>query len=242
MATQDSKKLVFISHSSEDKIFVEKLATDLKKYHLPLWFDKWEIKVGDSIVEKINEALGIMTDLVLILSKKSVNSKWVKKELSTALMRKLKDNSVKVLPVLIEECEIPIIIIDLKYADFVLDYTNGFLDLIEALELTITKYNNQIDPIAYVKAQMFGKGDIMTIIQDAGRRKKLLWLEAEEENGSIEPRKVEPYSFRDRGKDGNLLFFAWDIQKNQIRSFRLDRINNVTVLSKSYRPRYPIEF
>ena len=45
---------VFISYASEDIDFVKKLANDLKKEGLDIWIYEWEIKVGDSIVEKIN--------------------------------------------------------------------------------------------------------------------------------------------------------------------------------------------
>jgi hypothetical protein len=41
---------VFISHASEDKeAFVEPLATELRKRGLKVWFDKFELKVGDSL-------------------------------------------------------------------------------------------------------------------------------------------------------------------------------------------------
>jgi hypothetical protein len=129
------KKYAFLCHSSEDKKFVEKLATRLTADNFELFFDKWEIKVGDSIVEKIDSALSKMTDLIIILSKNSVNSRWVKKELSSGLMKKMEDNSVKILPVLIEECKIPIIISDLVYADFTENEQTGYMDLIDGLQL-----------------------------------------------------------------------------------------------------------
>jgi hypothetical protein len=40
---------VFISHSSQDKSFAEKIALDLKRRGIGIWIDKWEIKVGDSL-------------------------------------------------------------------------------------------------------------------------------------------------------------------------------------------------
>ncbi len=40
---------LFLSHSSADKTFVEKLAKDLEGVGVNVWFDKWEIKVGDSL-------------------------------------------------------------------------------------------------------------------------------------------------------------------------------------------------
>ena len=69
-----------------------------------------------------------------------------------------------------------------------------------------------------------------------------MWLGSREEDGSIEPRVVEPYSFRNKGKDRNLLFFAWDPRKNGIRGFRVDRIQSVTELEETFQPRFPVEF
>ena len=80
----------------------------------------------------------------------------------------------------------------------------------------------------------------MEIIQQAGVKHRLLWIEAREEDGSIEPRVVEPYSFRNRGKGGNLLFFAWDIRKNGIRGFRVDRIRQVTELEEEFQESFPV--
>ena len=48
---------IFLSHSSKDKEFVRKLADDLKTYGLSVWFDEWEIKVGDSITNKISQGI-----------------------------------------------------------------------------------------------------------------------------------------------------------------------------------------
>lgn len=123
----------FLCHASEDKAIVEKIGNEIKKKGADVWFDKWEIKIGDSIVERVNEGLTKMTHLVIFLSKNSVDKPWVKKELSSALMRKLNSNSIKVLPVVLEAVEIPTIISDLKYADLVTDENSGIEQLINDL-------------------------------------------------------------------------------------------------------------
>ena len=51
---------IFLCHASEDKKFVEKLAKDLMKFGLEVWFDKFEMKVGESLLEKINEGIMLM--------------------------------------------------------------------------------------------------------------------------------------------------------------------------------------
>ena len=48
---------VFISYSSKDHDFVLLLAEKLRKDLIDVWIADWELKAGDSIVEKINQGL-----------------------------------------------------------------------------------------------------------------------------------------------------------------------------------------
>jgi hypothetical protein len=131
MASQKVK--AFLCHASEDKSIVELFAKKLKSTGSHVWFDNWEIKVGDSIVEKIDKGLENMTHLVIFISSSSVVKPWVKKELSVGLMRKLSDNSVKVIPVLLDKVELPTILKDIKYADCFKNRDIGFKHAIDAI-------------------------------------------------------------------------------------------------------------
>ena len=84
---------LFLSHSSADKTFVEKLAKDLEGVGVNVWFDKWEIKVGDSLTGKIEEGLQANDYLGLVLSPAAVASEWVKAELSAAWCRQMSSHS-----------------------------------------------------------------------------------------------------------------------------------------------------
>lgn len=107
----------FICHASEDKGAARELAAALKILGADVWFDEWEIRVGDSIVQKIDSALGIVSHLIVLLSETSISKPWVNKELSSALMRQLSKEAIMVLPVRLDGCRIPPILADLKYAD-----------------------------------------------------------------------------------------------------------------------------
>lgn len=93
---------VFISHASEDHNFVLKLAEKLRKDNIDVWFDDWELEVGDSIVQSISEGLEKSSFLVVVLSENSIKSNWVLKELSSTLMRQLGKDHIVILPVLLE--------------------------------------------------------------------------------------------------------------------------------------------
>lgn len=125
--------IVFICHASEDKSSARAIAEDLKQMGVIVWLDEWEIKVGDSIVEKVNRGLRRSSHLILLLSAHSVDKPWVQRELSAALMRQLSDRQIRVLPVKLDACVPPTIIADLKYVDATGSLSNAVKLLKEAL-------------------------------------------------------------------------------------------------------------
>jgi hypothetical protein len=127
VATPD--RLLFLCHATEDKHFVDRLAAYLDTREVPIWYDKREIRLGESIVARINEGLEAASHLVIILSKASVSKPWVQRELSAGLMKHLKDGSIKIIPLLREPCSIPALLADLKYADCRSEIECGFRDL-----------------------------------------------------------------------------------------------------------------
>lgn len=137
-------KKVFLSYTRTDKPFAERLSVDLKKIGLEVWLDAWEIKVGDSIIDKVDQALGSNDYFLIVLSPAALKSRWVKIELNTSFMRSLDNKNIKIIPILLQECEIPNIISDLKYADFTTDYQRGFNELMAGFDLIslVPAYSN----------------------------------------------------------------------------------------------------
>ncbi len=125
---------VFISYSHADRDFVEKLATDLIKNRILVWWDEWEIKVGDSLIRKIDEGISTSSYLVIVLSANSVDSAWVQEELRAALMLQLDEKKTIVLPILLDDCRIPLFLREKNYADFRKDYLNSLRRLINAIK------------------------------------------------------------------------------------------------------------
>lgn len=117
---------VFISYSHQDKDFVDRLAADLVRNRTHVWLDRWELNVGDSLILNIQKAMRDSDALLVVLSNASVESAWCQKELSVGLTRELKEKRVVVLPLLIEDCDIPPFLSDKLYADFRSDYSKGF--------------------------------------------------------------------------------------------------------------------
>src|SRR6266481_551265 len=96
---------IFISYSHRDTEFVDRLSAQLVLHKARVWVDRWELNVGDSLIDRVQSALQTATALVVVLSKGSVESEWCRKEFSAGLLRELEERRVVVLPVLIEDCE-----------------------------------------------------------------------------------------------------------------------------------------
>lgn len=124
---------IFLSHNHKDKAFVRKLAEHLNSHGIRTWVDEAEIRVGDSLITKIESAIKDFTYLGVILSPNSVTSHWVKKEVNMALTQEIDGEQVKVLPLLIEPCNIPGFLSDKLYADFTRDFDDGFETLLKRL-------------------------------------------------------------------------------------------------------------
>ncbi len=81
---------IFLSHSKKDKLFIEKLANDLQKSGIDVWYDEWEIPVGESIRRKIFEEGITECDLFFVyLTENSIPSYWVQEELDGALIHEI---------------------------------------------------------------------------------------------------------------------------------------------------------
>lgn len=110
---------IFLSHTGADKPFVRRLRADLLERGVPrAWLDEAEIDIGDSLIAKIEEGMKVSRYIAVVLSKKSIDAPWVKKELDLAMNREIAGGEVVVLPLLYEECELPEFLKGKLYADF----------------------------------------------------------------------------------------------------------------------------
>lgn len=88
------------------------------------------------------------------------------------------------------------------------------------------------------------KNEILNTIKQGARGLFILSVEYQEKDGSNEgDRLVEPYSMRDIGTDKEA-FFAFDIAKDGIRRFSIDRILKVEITDNKFTPRngWAVEF
>ncbi|WP_201025504.1 DUF1883 domain-containing protein [Lysobacter capsici] len=90
---------VFISHASEDKDkVVRPLAMALQGAGLKVWYDEFELKIGDSLRRKIDKGLAKSRFGVVVLSKAFLSKGWTNYELDGIITRAISGEQV-VLPI-----------------------------------------------------------------------------------------------------------------------------------------------
>lgn len=88
----------FISYSQKDVRFVDKLAVDLLEAGLPITYDQWSLSPGDSLIERIDDLIQTSFVVICVISRHSMNSRWVKEELKIAT-----DHGLPIIAVVIDE-------------------------------------------------------------------------------------------------------------------------------------------
>jgi hypothetical protein len=94
-------KHIFISYAREDRTCAEQLAGALEAQGWPVWWDR-EILGGLNVPKAISEALDSAGCVIVLWSRDSVESDWVRDEAEVGL------NKGILVPILIDDVEIPL--------------------------------------------------------------------------------------------------------------------------------------
>lgn len=107
----------FLSHNHADKESARRLGAQLTLAGAYVWYDDWEVRAGDSIPGKVNEALASVDTAVLVWSVDADRSAWVRAELETAIVQSLGADDFCVIPVVLDETPLPSLLLPLKRVD-----------------------------------------------------------------------------------------------------------------------------
>ena len=92
----------FISYSSKDQLFAERLYADLQAKGVRCWFAPHDVQGGKKLHEQIDDAIRVHERLLLILSPSSIHSEWVKTEIAKARKRETREKRRMLFPVLLK--------------------------------------------------------------------------------------------------------------------------------------------
>jgi uncharacterized protein YjbI with pentapeptide repeats len=89
----------FISYSSHDLDFAERIYADLQSKGVRCWFAPEDLQIGAKVRSSIDESIRLHDKLLLVLSEQSVASEWVEHEVEAALERERKENRAVLFPI-----------------------------------------------------------------------------------------------------------------------------------------------
>jgi hypothetical protein len=89
----------FISYSTKDQDFAERIHADLQNKGVRCWFAPHDMRIGDKILNEIDTAIRLQDKLLLILSEHSINSKWVEDEVTKAFEEERKRKQIVLFPI-----------------------------------------------------------------------------------------------------------------------------------------------
>jgi uncharacterized protein YjbI with pentapeptide repeats len=93
----------FISYSSKDQEFAERLHADLRAKNVRCWFAPSDLKIGDRLRPSFDEAIRISDKLLLLLSESSAKSFWVTKEVDEALEKERREKRTVLFPIRLDD-------------------------------------------------------------------------------------------------------------------------------------------
>jgi uncharacterized protein YjbI with pentapeptide repeats len=145
---QPSYYSCFLSYSSEDLSFVHALYQRLHGAGVRVWFDKESMKGGVRIQKQVEEAVKSYDKVVVVLSKAALRSKWVQREIYTALglpSRKNYLRSDKLFPIALMETK--------QLSRQAPQWTSNGVDLVEEIrKYPVSDFKGWLDDIDFEKA------------------------------------------------------------------------------------------
>jgi hypothetical protein len=93
----------FISYSSKDQEFADRLHADLQDKGVRCWFAPHDMPIGGKIIDAIDEAIRLRDKVLLILSEHSVASDWVEEEVTRALDEERSRKATVLFPIRVDD-------------------------------------------------------------------------------------------------------------------------------------------
>jgi uncharacterized protein YjbI with pentapeptide repeats len=92
----------FISYSSKDQDFADRIHADLQNNGVRCWFAPHDMKIGDKILDAIDDAIRLRDKVLLILSEHSIKSDWVEDEVSKSFAEERKRGQPVLFPIRVD--------------------------------------------------------------------------------------------------------------------------------------------
>lgn len=126
----------FLSHAHADKNAVDRLHAWLEQAGLQVWYDAVHLPAGARIATELGRAIPQCRSALILMSPASVASGWVEDEWNLACTERNRADAreFRVIPVRIEDCEVPDFLQSTKWVDLAGERRSDAAALTELLE------------------------------------------------------------------------------------------------------------
>jgi WD40 repeat protein len=261
---------LFLSYNKADKDWVRQVAARIEQERwrgrkLKVFFDEWDIRPGQSIPHRIEEALPHSRKVAPVLSPEAVASPWVELERMIVTCLDPAARAECLIPVLRRNCQIPPLVAHLRYIDFRDNdrFEERFEELIAVLrEEPLPRGRAQAEPLPVDKLTKLHQERKPTevrciafspdgnLLASGGQERKLglfkeaIWLW--DVSGKQAPRRLEVHPFQRincvtftdshlLASGGNYWITLWDVVSGQIEG-RLKAMREGAVMSIAFSP------
>jgi hypothetical protein len=92
----------FISFASQAVEFSERLYHDLQSHGVRCWFAPKDMPIGAKLRTTLDNMIGRLDKVVVILSRESIASQWVEQEIESALLKERTQKEEVLIPLMID--------------------------------------------------------------------------------------------------------------------------------------------
>ena len=143
LASRSHKIFISYKKNSSAEDIAEHIARRLSQQGINVWFDKWGLRAGDSIPGEIGEGFVGSDACLIFLSHEYYGSNWCTKEMNTALAKAISEDLI-IIPSLVEACDVPELLKDLRRVDFIEPTATEFEQKLR--EITDSIYKVDLNP------------------------------------------------------------------------------------------------
>jgi hypothetical protein len=93
----------FISYSTKDQDFAERIHADLQNRGVRCWFAPHDMPIGGKILDEIDAAIRLRDKLLLVMSQHSIESDWVEDEVTAAFEEERKRGQIVLFPIRLDD-------------------------------------------------------------------------------------------------------------------------------------------
>ena len=148
---------VFLSYARSDAQAVERIARDLRDQAVDLFLDQQDLVVGEKWQPQIEKAISGADFMLVFISQASLASKWVQVEYQAAFQSQAKAGGTRLIPILLEQVELPPFLSAIQYVDFTHSYYEGMQKLLRALEMGLGPRPNEVVDAGKLAQQVAGE-------------------------------------------------------------------------------------